>query len=66
MNITVNGQSQQTGEATNLVELLDQLGVPLKGVAVERNLAIVPRSQLATTQLNEGDRIEIVSFVGGG
>jgi thiamine biosynthesis protein ThiS len=40
--------------------------MPERGVAVERNREIVPKSLYATTHLAEGDRIEIVQFVGGG
>ena len=45
---------------------LEQLGLPQKGVAVERNREIVPKSAYATLRLAEDDRIEIVQFVGGG
>ena len=46
--------------------MVGELGLDLHKVAVERNLAIVPRSQFAHTPLHEGDRIEIVHFIGGG
>jgi sulfur carrier protein len=45
---------------------LDSLGLPQKGVAVERNREIVPKSRYVETVLQAGDRIEIVQFVGGG
>jgi thiamine biosynthesis protein ThiS len=45
---------------------LESLGVEVRGVAVERNLAIVPKSTFAETLLCEGDLIEIVEFIGGG
>lgn len=46
--------------------LLDQLSLEPKKIAVERNLEIVPKSLYGETALSEGDRIEIVQFVGGG
>ena len=46
--------------------LLDQLSLEPKKIAVERNLEIVPKSLYGETTLSEGDRIEIVQFVGGG
>lgn len=46
--------------------LLDQLELEPKKIAVERNLEIVPKSLYGDTALSEGDRIEIVQFVGGG
>ena len=48
------------------MELVEALGLDVRKVAVERNLEIVPRSLHATTALAEGDRIELVQFVGGG
>jgi thiamine biosynthesis protein ThiS len=45
---------------------LEGLGLPLTGIAVERNREIVPKSTYGLTRLGEGDRIEIVQFVGGG
>ncbi len=66
MNITINGEQTELHGLRTISQLLEHLGVPIKGVAVERNLEIVPRSRLAHTALAEGDRIEIVSFVGGG
>jgi thiamine biosynthesis protein ThiS len=42
------------------------MGLPAKGIAVERNREIVPKSAYAVTRLTDGDRIEIVQFVGGG
>ena len=50
----------------NVAELLVQLHVPADKIAVEHNLEIVPKSLFAATQLKQGDRIEIVQFIGGG
>ncbi len=66
MNVTVNGNPLQLADGLSLSACLASLGVPPRGVAVERNLEIVPRSAFPTTILEEGDRIEIVQFVGGG
>ena len=66
MNLFLNGEATSTPDGVTVAGLLDQLGFPLKGVAVERNREIVPKSLYGTTHLSEGDRIEIVQFVGGG
>ena len=66
MNISVNGETRQFGQALNIRELLVALGQDPAKVAVERNLEIVPRGAYASVLLGEGDRIEIVQFVGGG
>ena len=66
MNLFLNGEATSVPDAATVTLLLEQLGLPLKGVAVERNREIVPKSLYATTNLAEGDRIEIVQFVGGG
>lgn len=65
MNIQVNGEPHQVTAAT-ISELIAELGLDPRKVAVERNLAIVPKSLHAGTALAEGDRIELVQFVGGG
>ena len=66
MRVFLNGELATAPDAVTLAAWLEQLGLPQKGVAVERNREIVPKSQYATTRLAEGDRIEIVQFVGGG
>ena len=65
MRIEVNGQARETAAATVLA-LIEELKLDPRKVAVERNLEIVPRSLHATTALAEGDKIELVQFVGGG
>lgn len=52
--------------ATTVLALVEELGFDVRKVAVERNLSIVPRSLHGETALAEGDRIELVQFVGGG
>jgi len=66
MNLFLNGEPASAPDAVTVAALLESLGMPEKGVAVERNREIVPKSMYATTRLAEGDRIEIVQFVGGG
>jgi sulfur carrier protein len=65
MKITINGQEQTSGPIT-LAQLIEQLGMKQDRVAVELNRNIVPRANWAETNLTEGDRLEIVHFVGGG
>ena len=66
IQITVNGESRACPDATSVSGLLQMLGAAGKKVAVERNGAIVPRSEHAATRLAAGDRLEIVVAVGGG
>ena len=53
-------------EDITLAALVDWLQLPADRVAVERNLEIVPRNQWSETKIGEGDRLEVVHFVGGG
>ncbi|HOY78364.1 MAG TPA: sulfur carrier protein ThiS [Hyphomonadaceae bacterium] len=66
MNLFLNGEAVSVPDAVTVAAFLESLGMPERGVAVERNREIVPKSLYATTHLAEGDRIEIVQFVGGG
>jgi len=66
MQIEVNGETKTVADGASVAALVDQLGLDARKVAVERNLEIVPKSLYAQTALAEGDRIEIVQFVGGG
>lgn len=66
MKVFLNGEASETPDGVTVAGLLDQLGLPQRGVAVERNREIVPKSEYGTTKLVEGDRLEIVQFVGGG
>jgi thiamine biosynthesis protein ThiS len=65
MHIQVNGQPREVAAATVLA-LVEELGLDVRKVAVERNLEIVPRSLHGATAIADGDRIEVVQFVGGG
>jgi thiamine biosynthesis protein ThiS len=66
MNLTINGEERSFGALASLSDLVAQLGLDPRKVAVERNLEIVPRSAYGKTALADGDRIEIVHFIGGG
>jgi thiamine biosynthesis protein ThiS len=66
MRLIVNGEAMDGVKASDLAALVAELGLEPRKVAVERNLEIVPRSLYAATALAEGDRIEIVHFIGGG
>jgi thiamine biosynthesis protein ThiS len=64
--ITVNGGQQPLANLTTVSDLISELALDPRKVAIERNLAIVPRSAYATTPIMDGDAIEIVGFIGGG
>jgi thiamine biosynthesis protein ThiS len=66
MQLTINGEARQCDALANLSALIEALGLDPRKVAIERNLEIVPRSTYAATPLADGDRIEIVHFIGGG
>jgi thiamine biosynthesis protein ThiS len=66
MRLTVNGEVRDAPDSATLAELLALLGIEGKRVAVERNLEIAPKSLWGSIVLTEGDRLEIVQFVGGG
>ena len=65
-SFTVNGEIRLLLRPMTVVELLVELGLDGRKVAVERNEAIVPRSVYGTTRLEPGDSLEIVHFIGGG
>ncbi|HLV17081.1 MAG TPA: sulfur carrier protein ThiS [Pseudomonas sp.] len=66
MRIHLNGEVRDVREGQSIADLLAELGLTERRVAVELNLDIVPRSQHATTRLQAGDRLEIVHAIGGG
>jgi thiamine biosynthesis protein ThiS len=66
MQLFVNGEPKTHADGISLAQLIEQLGMKGDRVAVELNREIVPRAQWPDTQLHEGDRLEIVHFVGGG
>jgi thiamine biosynthesis protein ThiS len=69
MYLVLNGQSReflQLGPGANLQDLIAHLGLKGDRVAIEHNGNIVPRAEWANAGLTEGDRLEVVHFVGGG
>jgi thiamine biosynthesis protein ThiS len=66
ITILMNGQPQEIPEGLTVQGFLGRLQLPADRVAVERNLTILPRDEWGETQLQAGDRLEIVHFVGGG
>lgn len=66
MNLIINGESRQFESVPTLAALIEQLGIKGDRVAVELNRDIVPRASWPATPLRDGDKLEIVHFVGGG
>jgi thiamine biosynthesis protein ThiS len=66
ITVHVNGEARQVPEDLTLACLMDRLQLPADRVAVELNLEIVPRNLWNETTIREGDRLEVVQFVGGG
>ncbi len=66
MQVTINGQGRQVADGITVAALLEELHLATKPVAVEVNLQLVPRQGHAEHRLGEGDRLEIVTLVGGG
>ena len=66
MKISLNGEPHELAGPLTLTALLAQLNIDPRRVAVEHNLTVVKRANYDTTQVREGDHIEIVNFVGGG
>jgi sulfur carrier protein len=66
VEIQVNGKTRQVAEGTTVAALIAELGLGGRPIAVERNREVVPKAQHASTALVDGDRVELVTFVGGG
>jgi thiamine biosynthesis protein ThiS len=66
MQISVNGEVRAVPVGATVESLLQELGLDPRQLAVERNLALVPRRDHGATTLVEGDRVEVVTLVGGG
>jgi len=66
ISISVNGEQRSMKAGSTVETLLLELNVPRTALAVERNREIVPRTEYAEIQLADGDKLEIVSLVGGG
>jgi thiamine biosynthesis protein ThiS len=66
IQVSVNGEAVRVPAGSTLGDLLHKLELDRARVAVEHNLRVVPRAEHAGLRLNHGDRLEIVTFVGGG
>ena len=66
MQIILNGESRDFAEGMSVEALVLTLADDPRGVAIERNLEIVPKAEHASTLLEDGDCLEVVQFVGGG
>lgn len=66
ITVTINGEKRALKSERSVAALLDEMGLDRTKVALERNLAIVPKSQYADTVVADGDKLEIVHFIGGG
>ncbi len=66
MDIHLNGESRYLEKESTIAALLQELKIRSDQVAVEVNLHIVDKQDFASRQLQEGDRVEIMSFIGGG
>ncbi|EDM80395.1 hypothetical protein PPSIR1_11485 [Plesiocystis pacifica SIR-1] len=64
--IVLNGDPRPTRDGQTVAELIAELGLDSRQVAVERNREVVPRAEHGQTLLLDGDQLEIVTFVGGG
>lgn len=66
IEVVINGETRTIVQGTTVGALLVELGLGDRRVAVERNREVVPRAEHASTELADGDRLELVTFVGGG
>jgi len=66
MRVTVNGEERRFDRPLTVAQMLSEMGLDSRKVAVERNLELVPKSQYGTEPVEEADRFEIVHFIGGG
>ena len=66
MHIMINGENRELTAGVTVAALLETLRIDTRKVAVERNLEIVSKSAFTTTEIQDGDRLEIVHFIGGG
>jgi thiamine biosynthesis protein ThiS len=66
LRITLNGDTHELAGPLTVADLLAQLEIDGRRVAVEHNLIVLKRDAFATTDVQDGDEVEIVNFVGGG
>jgi len=66
MRITVNGDAREIARARNVMELIEELGLPAPTILVEHNGLALRREEWPERSLTEGDRVELVRIVAGG
>jgi sulfur carrier protein len=66
MQVEINGKSENVADGSTVKGLLEARGINPNLVACELNLTILKRASLAQTQLNDGDKLEIIQMIGGG
>lgn len=66
INVELNGQDFQVDQGSTVTQLLEKAKLPSRFCAVELNLEILPKDEFGTRQLSHGDKLEIVTLVGGG
>jgi len=66
LRVELNGEPQELAEGTTLLSLIERLALAPERVAVELNREVVRRADWPATRLSDGDRVEVVHFVGGG
>tara|TARA_B000000437_G_scaffold210102_1_gene179762 strand:- start:138 stop:347 length:210 start_codon:yes stop_codon:yes gene_type:complete len=66
IKIKVNGKIKRISENTRLSDLIKSLKIPIKKVAIELNQEIIDKKKLKNVKIQNGDKIEIVHFIGGG
>lgn len=66
IQIQINGENRRVAAGSSITDLLRELGLDRQACAVEVNLALVPKAGHASHVLADGDKLEIVSLVGGG
>lgn len=66
ISVQVNGEQRSISARSSIADMLREIGLDPRRVAVERNLEVVPRSTLTDVEVRDGDAFEIVHFVGGG
>ncbi len=66
VRVVVNGEERQVSDQVSVAQLLEELGLSAVRVAVEVNRQVIGRGEFSTRRLSDGDKVEVVHFVGGG
>jgi thiamine biosynthesis protein ThiS len=66
MKLIINGESMETGNVLTVQDLLNEMRIEPSRIAVEVNMSIIKKTEYTVFMLNDGDKVEIVNFVGGG